>query len=329
MIAREYEFELSFSLPANVHDDEDIANRLYEAGCDDALVGLGVYGQVVLEVTREADSAFEAISSVIVQVSKGIQGAKLIEAGPDLVGVSDLAELLGTTRQNLKRYLVDKSRSAEATSKLKVPAHNGTVPTWHLAKIGRWINQNTKLEIASPTIETAEVCMMLNAMRVYKELIELEDSSIESLIPLFLKNRLRSNSVAFHGKLRNQDYHAVLSNTVKAVSDFRKSSAMMFFGWGPSRSELKSMSAERPSSVAIHLSQANPEVVLDPVLTYVYEWELKKRDEPLPGVDFLEIESLNVGADWILEESGDPSANRIGPVKMRIDPNELNQLLDS
>lgn len=329
MIAKEYEFELSFSLPADVRDYEDIANRLYEAGCDDALIGLGVYGQVVLDVTREADSAFEAISSVMVQVSKAIQGAKLIEAGPDLVGVSDLAELLGTTRQNLKRYLVDKSRSTETTSKLKVPAHNGTVPSWHLAKIGRWINQNTKLKIASPTIETAEVCMMLNAMRVYKELVDLEDSSIESLIPMFLKNRLRSCSAGFHGETKHQAYHAGLSNAVTVVSDFRKASAMMFFGRAPSRPESKSISFEDPSSVTIHLSQANPEVVLDPVLTYVSEWNLEKKDESIPGFGFLKIETLNVGGDWIFEESGDPEEDRIGPVKMLINPNELNYLLDS
>lgn len=90
----EYEFILKFDLP-NSEDPERYVDALYEAGCDDATVGIGQEGKIALDFTREASSAFDAVSSAISDIKKVIPGARLIEATPDIVGLTDISEIIG------------------------------------------------------------------------------------------------------------------------------------------------------------------------------------------------------------------------------------------
>lgn len=53
----EHDFRLRFRLQPADADMDALVERLYEAGCDDALVGIGVPGRLALDFTREADSA--------------------------------------------------------------------------------------------------------------------------------------------------------------------------------------------------------------------------------------------------------------------------------
>jgi hypothetical protein len=102
----EYDFLLKFDLPGPDVDPEEFVNALYEAGCDDATVGIGQHGRVALNFTREAASAVDAVSSAIADVKKAIPKAKLIEATPDLVGLTDIAEILGCSRQNIRKLVI-------------------------------------------------------------------------------------------------------------------------------------------------------------------------------------------------------------------------------
>ena len=76
----EYEFKLTYRIEGECPDADQLMNKLGDAGCTDALVGLGVAGQVSLEFIREADSAEEAILSAIKDVQSAIPNARLIEA---------------------------------------------------------------------------------------------------------------------------------------------------------------------------------------------------------------------------------------------------------
>src|SRR5436309_11045073 len=86
----EYEFELRFKLPTDDADADELVERLGEAGCDDALIGIGQPGRIALRFTREAESAKRAIVSALEDVKKVIPAAKLIEVGPDFVGLTDV-----------------------------------------------------------------------------------------------------------------------------------------------------------------------------------------------------------------------------------------------
>lgn len=82
----EYEYTLKFQL--NEHEDTDsLLERLAEAGCDDAVVGLGQPGRLALAFIRESSSAKEAIENALDDVRKAVPRARLVEATPDLVGL--------------------------------------------------------------------------------------------------------------------------------------------------------------------------------------------------------------------------------------------------
>ncbi len=83
---QEYSFTLKFNLPDSQIDSDSYIEQLYEAGCDDALIGIGKQGSIALEFIRSAASAFEAVSSAIVDVKKVIPNAILIPHSASLIG---------------------------------------------------------------------------------------------------------------------------------------------------------------------------------------------------------------------------------------------------
>ncbi|WP_246766724.1 DNA-binding protein, partial [Bordetella pertussis] len=99
----EYLFTLKYQLADADSDLDALVERLGEAGCDDALVGMGLPGRLVLEFTREADSAEAAVRSALADVRRAMPTAALIEAAPDLVGLTDVAQIVGVSRQNRAR----------------------------------------------------------------------------------------------------------------------------------------------------------------------------------------------------------------------------------
>ncbi len=96
----EYICTLKYRLAERDDDPDVLVERLGEAGCDDALVGIGQPGRLALEFTREADSAEPAVRSALADVKHAIPSARLIEAAPDFVGLTDVAEVAGVSRQN-------------------------------------------------------------------------------------------------------------------------------------------------------------------------------------------------------------------------------------
>ena len=61
----EYTFTLKYPLAEHDSDPDVLVERLGEAGCDDALVGIGQPGRLALEFTREAESAQVAVRSAL------------------------------------------------------------------------------------------------------------------------------------------------------------------------------------------------------------------------------------------------------------------------
>jgi hypothetical protein len=72
----EYAFNLKFTLAPGEVDHDAIMARLGEAGCDDALVGLGVAGHVALEFIREAETAEDAVLSALDDITKALSAGK-------------------------------------------------------------------------------------------------------------------------------------------------------------------------------------------------------------------------------------------------------------
>lgn len=85
-----FEFKLKYQLPSTGLCADQLVDKLGEAGCTDALVGLGVPAQVALEFVREASSSQEAILSALTAVKRALPGARLIDAEPDIARLSEV-----------------------------------------------------------------------------------------------------------------------------------------------------------------------------------------------------------------------------------------------
>ena len=152
----EYEFTLKFRLPDAEADPENYIDALAEAGCDDATVGIGHPGRIALDFTREAASALDAVVSAVHAVKAAIPGAELVEASPDFVGLTDVAELFGCTRQNIRKLMLGNRATFPAA------VHEGSQAIWHLRPVLEWFATTQKRAIDQSLIEVSEVTMRVN-----------------------------------------------------------------------------------------------------------------------------------------------------------------------
>ena len=151
----DFSFVLNFALPVRNENPAALADALFEAGCDDATVGVGPVGTIGLDFTRSAESAEAALRSAIQNVTGAIPGAKLVQAGPDLVGLTDMAEIFGFTRQNMRKYATGKAS-------FPVPAHIGEPSLWHLAEIVAWLRGNTGIQPRDDMFAVAKAAAKIN-----------------------------------------------------------------------------------------------------------------------------------------------------------------------
>ena len=155
----EYEFEFRFKLATQDADGGELVERLGAAGCDDALIGIGQPGRIALRFTREAECAKRAIISALEDVKKIIPEAKLIEVGPDFVGLTDVAEMLGVSRQNMRKLMLTHAAS------FPVPIHEGSAAVWHLEPVLRWLGARGDYAIEQRQIDVAQMAMQVNLVR--------------------------------------------------------------------------------------------------------------------------------------------------------------------
>ena len=153
---REYDFILKFRLPEADADPEQFVDALAGAGCDDATVGIGQRGRIALNFTRNARSALDAVRSAVRNVKRAIPGVQLVEASPDFVGLSDVADLVGCSRQNIRKLMVTNSAT------FPIAVHEGTQSLWHLRPVLEWFAETQKRPIDRALIEVSEVTMKVN-----------------------------------------------------------------------------------------------------------------------------------------------------------------------
>lgn len=77
-MTKEYTFTLKYKLPASQTSTDELVGILYANGCDDAVIGTGLPGQITLDFIREAENASSAIQSANQDVLKTVPKAELI-----------------------------------------------------------------------------------------------------------------------------------------------------------------------------------------------------------------------------------------------------------
>ena len=156
-------FTLKFSLPEDGVDPQTYIEQLGAAGCDDALIGIGLPGRIALDFDREAKSAYEAISSAIADVKSVVPDARLVEATPDLVGLTDVAQIIGCTRQNMRKLMLSSGAA------FPPPVHDGKTAIWRLSKVLLWLREKKHYPIEETLLDIAATNMQFNIAKDTQE----------------------------------------------------------------------------------------------------------------------------------------------------------------
>jgi len=171
----EYIFTLKYCVHHHAGDCEALIDRLFEAGCDDALPGIGKSGRLALEFAREADSATDALESALADVRKAVDNAELVEMLPDYVGLADIAEHVGMSRQNLRKIATKHGATFPAA------IHEGNPSLWHLSDALFWLAENGYVADAA-TLEISAAARELNTAIQARRLSADRSRELETLI---------------------------------------------------------------------------------------------------------------------------------------------------
>ena len=171
-----FEFTLKFSVPNDEIDIESCVEQLSVAGCDDALIGVGRRGRIALNFDREAESAFAAVASAVSDVKAAVPRARLIEVAPDLVGLTDLADIVQCSRQYMRRLMINGGAS------FPLPVHEGRTALWRLAKVLVWLRDKKHYRVDDKLLAIAQTNMQFNIAREAREMDSGIQKSIHRLV---------------------------------------------------------------------------------------------------------------------------------------------------
>jgi hypothetical protein len=139
------------------------------------LIGVGNKGYIALNFIREGSSAYEAISSAINDVKKAVPSVTIIEAAPDLVGLTDAAKILGYTQMQMRNL------SIKSNSKFPIPVYEGTHSIWHLAEILIWLREDRTHSIDDALLDVAQTNMNINIATSWQKILPDTQESIKAL----------------------------------------------------------------------------------------------------------------------------------------------------
>ena len=114
--------------------------------------------------------------SALADVKRALPEAKLIEAAPDLVGLTDVANLIGVTRQNMRKLMLGHGASFPA------PLHEGSASVWHLADILEWLKEKGSYTLDDKLAELADNARQINLAKEARQLMPELRSEIEALL---------------------------------------------------------------------------------------------------------------------------------------------------
>ena len=172
----EYTFTLKYRLLPADQNVDDLIGRLGAEGCDDALVGVGQPGRMALEFTREADSARDALQSALADMKRAMPTAQLFEAAPDFVGLSDVAQVVGVSRQNLRKLMLSHAASFPA------PVHDGTTAVWHLADMLDWLHATLAYPLEPVTLDIARTIKQVNLVKQAEQISPESEKQLRLLV---------------------------------------------------------------------------------------------------------------------------------------------------
>lgn len=152
-------FNFTLTLSGVTADTHGLEDTLFNAGCDDALVCF--YGTAVyLEFDREADTLTQAVLTAIQNIEPAGIRARVESVDSTLVGLSDIAELTGLTRQAVA--LLKEGARGSRQFPGPVQRVKGNSPLWHWRTVVDWLASEGRIPADSPLITHAHVLDSIN-----------------------------------------------------------------------------------------------------------------------------------------------------------------------
>lgn len=157
-------YNFTLTLSGVTSETDRLEDILFLGGCDDALICC--YGKsVYLEFDREADSLDDAISTAITDVESVEVGIRVTSVDSALVGLSDIAELTGLTRQAIA--LLKDGLRGNGNFPSPIQRIKGQSPLWDWADVADWLEKNNRLHKYPELSHQAKILCKWNlALRV-------------------------------------------------------------------------------------------------------------------------------------------------------------------
>ena len=114
--------------------------------------------------------------SALADVKRAVPSARLVEAAPDFVGLTDVADVAGVSRQNMRKLML--SHAAD----FPIPVHEGNPSVWHLWDVLAWLNTRGGYDIKPDVLEVAKSAKQVNLAKEARELEPLVNRQLEDLV---------------------------------------------------------------------------------------------------------------------------------------------------
>ncbi|MFE5094069.1 helix-turn-helix transcriptional regulator [Streptomyces sp. NPDC056638] len=112
-------------------------------------------GRHFLDVSENGADAIDAAHRIVVRLRKALPALRLLRTDPDLVGVTDIAERVGRSRQNIQQWVNGERRQ----DKRPFPDPEGMAgrsPVWRWGDVNAWLTQfGEGDDVHAPTREEA------------------------------------------------------------------------------------------------------------------------------------------------------------------------------
>lgn len=152
-------YNFTLTLSGVTSGTENLEDALFESGCGDAL--LCFYGtSVYLEFDRESDSLADAVLTAVSDVESAGIHARVASVDSQLVGLSDIAERSGLSRQAVA-LLKDGDRGPRDFPN-PVQRIKGNSPLWNWETVAEWLVHNGRLAAEDALVANAYVLAEIN-----------------------------------------------------------------------------------------------------------------------------------------------------------------------
>ncbi|WP_142501520.1 DNA-binding protein [Klebsiella sp. 2680] len=103
-------------------------------------------------------------------------GALTIEVAPDWVGLTDVADIIGMSRQNMRKLMLAHPGSFPAL------VHEGSASIWHLADVLTWLQAKGRNSLGKGVLGVAQIALQVNLAKEGQRLSRSAYSELEALV---------------------------------------------------------------------------------------------------------------------------------------------------